>query len=150
MKKSLWIVSLFTIIFTRLASAQYYGYSDRLTISDLLNMIDAKTMVLVVVFIVSFALLFFSLSRVFRGEKAIAGIVSLALSFLITYGINKSDIDLENLLYDIGLTLEVLHIIFPIFIIVLVLIFVVFIILRTGKKAKKQLHEGEGRRYGPG
>ena len=150
MKKSLWIISFFSVILTKLASAQTWGYSDRSTLSDLLNMIDASTMVLVVVFIVSFALLFFSLSRVFRGEKAIAGIVSLAMSFLIAYGVNKSGIDLENLLYDIGLTLEVLHIIFPIFIIVLVLIFVVFIILRTGKRAKKELRGNGGNRYGPG
>ncbi|MDO8528604.1 MAG: hypothetical protein Q7S06_01780 [Nanoarchaeota archaeon] len=150
MKKSLWIFSLFAVILTKLASAQTFGFSDRLTISDLLNMIDARTMVLVVVFIVSFALLFFSLSRVFRGEKAIAGIVSLAMALLIAYAINKMDLDLENLLYDMGLTLEALHIIFPIFIIVLVLIFVVFIILRAGKRARGELRGNGGNRYGPG
>ncbi len=123
-------------------SAQYYwGGSDRLTLSDLLNMIDAQTMIIVIVFIVSFALLFFSLSKIFKGQKAIAGIVAFALAFLITYSINKMDLDLENLLYDMGLTLEMLHIIFPIFIIILVLIFVVFVIIRTGKKARKELKE---------
>jgi glucan phosphoethanolaminetransferase (alkaline phosphatase superfamily) len=147
MKKSLWIISLFAIILTKFASAQF-GTSERLTLGDLLNMIDPTTMILGVVFVVSFALLFFSLSRVFRGEKAIAGIVSLAMSLLIAYGINKSGIDLENLVYDMGITLETLHIIFPIFIIALVVIFIVFIVLRTGKKAKRQLRGGNN--YGPG
>ena len=130
------------IFLTRLVSAQ--DYSDRLTLSSLLNQIDVSTMVISVVFIVSFALLFFSLSKAFRGDRTIAGIVSLALSFLIAYGINKSGIDLENLIYDIGITLKVLHIIFPIFIIALVLIFIIFIILRTGKKARRELR---GREY---
>lgn len=143
MKKEVLLV--LGIFLTKLISAQYYGYSERLTLSDLLNQIDASTMVLSVVFIVSFALLFSSLSRVFRGEKAIAGIVSLAMAFLIAYGINKSGIDLENLIYDIGITLEVLHIIFPIFIIILVIIFVVFIILRTGKKARRELRNAYNR-----
>jgi len=149
MKKSLWIISLFAIILTKFASAQF-GTSERLTLGDLLNMIDPTTMILGVVFVVSFALLFFSLSRVFRGEKAIAGIVSLAMSLLIAYGINKSGIDLENLVYDMGITLETLHIIFPIFIIALVVIFIVFIVLRTGKRAKKELRGNREHSYGVG
>lgn len=138
MKKE--VLLILGIFITRLVSAQY-EYSDRLTLSSLLNQIDVSTMVTVVVFIVTFALLFFSLSKAFRGNRAIAGIVSLSMASLIAYGINKSGIDLENLVYDIGITLKTLHIIFPIFIIILVIIFVVFIILRTGKKARKELRE---------
>jgi uncharacterized membrane protein YhdT len=139
------ILLILGIFLTKLASAQ--DYSDRLTLSSLLNQIDVSTMVLSVVFIVSFALLFYSLSKMFRGEKGIAGVVSLALSFLIAYGINKSGIDLENLVYDMGMTLETLHIIFPIFIIGLVIIFIVFIFLRTGKKARRELRGKEPYRY---
>jgi hypothetical protein len=137
------MIPLFTVILTRLTSA--LDSSERLTLGSLLNQIDPSTMVIMVVFIVSFALLFFSLSRMLRGDKAIAGIVSLAMAALIAYGISKSGIDLENLIYDMGVTLKTLHIIFPIFIIGLVIIFVIFIFLRTGKKAGKHLGYGRYR-----
>ena len=114
---------------------------EKINIGDLLNQIDVSTMVTLIAFIVSFALLFYSLSRMLKGNRGIAGIVSLAMAALIAYGIYKSGIDFEKLIQDIGITLEVLHIIFPIFIIGLVIIFIIFIFLRTGKKARKQLRE---------
>lgn len=144
MKKSLiassLFSSLFAIVLMKFASA-YYDSSDTFNLSDLINQIDPSIIILSVIFIVSFALMFFSLKNIFRGDKAIPAIVSLAMSILIVYGISKSGFDFENLFYDMGITLEVLHIIFPIFIIALVLIFVFFIIFRTGRKARKQLHD---------
>ena len=90
------------IFFINLVSAAYYGsYS----LSNLLNEIDASTIFLGAVFIIAFAFINFSLSKVFKDNKATSGIVAFAVSLLITYGINRSSFDFENLFYNFGYTM---------------------------------------------
>lgn len=73
-------------------------------LSDLLDAIDQSTVVLYAVFIISFSLLFFSLSKMFKGNKATAGIISGILAFLLTYWVNKSEFDIEGFFFDIGIS----------------------------------------------
>jgi len=68
-------------------------------IKDLLDSIGPTTFTLGVVFIVSFALLYFALTKTFKQEKTTPGILALAIALLITYGANKSNLDLQQYLY---------------------------------------------------
>jgi len=90
------VIGLFLINF---ASA-YYGGSS---LSDLLNQMDSSTIFLGAIFIIAFAFINYSLSKaVFRDNKTTAGIVAFCVSFLITYGINRTGFDFEGLFYNLG------------------------------------------------
>ena len=102
MKKSL-VIPIITLSLINFASA-YYGSYSSFSLSDLLNSIDSSTMILGAVFIISFALVNFALVRAFRDNKATAGIVSFAVSLLITYEINRRGFDFEGLFYGIGIS----------------------------------------------
>jgi len=68
----------------------------------LLNQMDSSTIFLGAIFIIAFAFINYSLSKVFRDNKATAGIVAFCVPFLITYGINKTGFDFEGLFYNLG------------------------------------------------
>jgi hypothetical protein len=122
-KKSLLILSgIFSfLLLINLISAYYYGY-DYGALSNFLDSIDASTMILVSVFIISFVLLHFSLSHVFKREnKASAGILSFVLSLLITYGINRSGFNFEGFFYNIGISGDFLYSILPLILIGLII-----------------------------
>ncbi|MBR9702089.1 hypothetical protein GOV13_04150 [Candidatus Pacearchaeota archaeon] len=91
------LIGLFLINF---ASA-YYSYS----LSDMLNEFDASTVFLVAIFIVLFAFVNYSTSKMFKDNKATGGIVAFCVSFLAVYGINKTGFDFENIFYNLGYSL---------------------------------------------
>ena len=106
MKKE--ILSLFILITA-------IGFASAAGLSDILNSIDGATILLFAVFIVSFSLIFFALNRVFKKENTTtSGIISVVISFLIVYGISKSGFSIENSLYGIGISQEVLGVVIPI------------------------------------
>lgn len=119
-KKSLLLILVLGIFLINFVSAQFYG---SFSITDLLYSIDPTVMTLAVLFIIIFAFSFFSLSRIFKSKygepnKAMAGVVALALSTLAVYWINRSDLDFESFFYDIGISSEILYIVLPIIILV--------------------------------
>jgi len=92
-------VSVFlSVMLINIVSAQFYG---GFSLSNMLNSIDPSTMILGTIFIISFALLNFSLSKFFRGNAGIAGIVAFAVSLLIVWGINQTGFDYSGLFYNI-------------------------------------------------
>jgi hypothetical protein len=98
------------------------SFVSAFTLSDLLENIESSTVLLVAVFTISFAILNFALSKFFKdksGEpnKAIVGVIAFVMSFLITYGINKTGFDIEGLFFNIGISSELLYTIIPIIII---------------------------------
>ncbi len=103
-----------SLIFLLLATI---GFASSQGLSDLLNGIDESTIILFAVFIIAFALLFFALNKVFKGNTSVSGIISVAISILIVYGINKSGFNIQDSLSDIGISAEALGIILPIVII---------------------------------
>ena len=111
-KRNLFLAIITGLFLISFASA-YYGSYNSFSLSDLLNNIDSSTMLLGVLFIVSFAFLNFSLLKIFKDNKATAGIVAFALSLLITYGINKTGFDIEGLFYNIGFSEGFLATIIP-------------------------------------
>jgi len=104
MKK--WLPILTLLISINLISAA--------SLSELLNQIDQSTVLFFVVFIVSFSLLFFALNKVFRGNTTTSGIISVALSFMIVYGINQSGLSMENFFFDLGISGSIMDIIYTI------------------------------------
>jgi hypothetical protein len=100
-------------------------------LSELLNRIDQSTVLLFGLFIIAFALLFFSLNKVFKGNTSISGIISIALSFLIVYWINKSGFDVEGSLYDLGINSNILYTLLPIAIAAII----IFLIIKFKKNS---------------
>lgn len=86
-----------TIVSINFASAQFYG---SFSLGNFLNSIDPSTMILGVIFVVSFALLQFALSKYFKEQKTIATVISFALSMLIIWGINQSGFDYGGYFYN--------------------------------------------------
>ncbi len=94
MKKWLSLISgLFLINFV---SAYYPA-----TLQNLLDSLDPSTAILGSIFIISFILINFSLSKAFKTQKGISGILSFIISFLIIYGLNRSGFDYQNIYYDL-------------------------------------------------
>ncbi|VVB84077.1 Uncharacterised protein [uncultured archaeon] len=114
------IISLFLFIFIiNFASAQN-------GLDDLLNSIEQSTVVFFSVFIISFVILFFSLSKtLFKENKSFAGIIAVTLSFLIVYGLNKSNFDVSNLFSNLGISGETLNLIIALVVIAGVIFMIV-------------------------
>jgi len=73
---------------------------------EILASIDSSLVLLLSIFIISFAALFFSLNKFFKGNSTIPGVIALAASFLLTYGLSRTNInlDLGTLFSNIGIS----------------------------------------------
>ncbi|MEX0932827.1 MAG: hypothetical protein WDZ77_01880 [Candidatus Pacearchaeota archaeon] len=79
------------------------------------NSIDPSTIILLLVFIVSFALLNYAFSKFFTGNAITPAIISLSLSLGVTYGINRYLYEsFEGFLFNIGISEGMLYLIGPI------------------------------------
>lgn len=116
-------------------SAQYYG---NFSFSNFLESIGPSTMLLFIVFIISFAFLIFIFQRsIFKENPTIAAVISFALSLGITYGINRSDFNLGGWFYGFGISPDLLFNLLSIFFVILVIYFAVkkqlrYLILGSG------------------
>ena len=100
------------------ASFHYGGYS----LSDVLNTFDSSTVILTSIFLISFILIFWPLSKFFRENQMLAGIISVAMSFLLIFEINRRGYDFTGFFYNIGISEGILSTIIP-FVLIIVLIF---------------------------
>lgn len=75
------IVSSFLVL-TGFVSAAFF--------SDTLSFIDPTLITLAILFVVIFAILYFSTSKIFKGQTKIAAVISIALALLAVYWINNS------------------------------------------------------------
>jgi hypothetical protein len=80
---------------------------------DLLYSIDPNTMILGLVFIILYVLINFSLSKIFKKERASSAIISLCISLLAVYGINRIDFNLSRVLFNWGVSEDILYLIVP-------------------------------------
>jgi hypothetical protein len=125
MKRGIFALSA---IFLMLAAT---GFVSAAGLSDFLNSIDSSTIMLFAVFILAFVILYFSLSKVFKGNTTTSGIVSVVLALLITYGINKTGWDIQGMFYGVGISAEILGVVLPI----VLLAGVVFLIIKLKKNS---------------
>lgn len=135
MKKRLLLGFFLGVMLISFVSAQYYG---SFSFSNFLDSIGPSTMLLFIVFIVSFAFLIFVMQRtIFRENPTIAAVISFALSLGITYGINRSNFNLGGWFYGFGISPDLLFNLLSIFFIILVIYFAVkkqlrYLILGSG------------------
>jgi hypothetical protein len=80
---------------------------------DLLHSIDPSTMILGLVFIILYVLINFSLSKIFKKERASSAIISLCVSLLAVYGLNMIDFNLSGVLFNLGISEDLLYLIVP-------------------------------------
>lgn len=132
MNKGGLVVGLLLFFGIGFASA-YYGSFSSFSLSDMLSSIDSSTMLLGSVFIICFALIYFALGRFFKKadgtpNTTIAAVIGLVISLFIIYGINQSDMDVQNILFDIGVSESLTQTVAP-----FILIFgAIFLIWRLG------------------
>jgi hypothetical protein len=81
--------------------------------SELLSNIDPNTMVLGLVFIILYVLINFSLSKIFKKERASSAIISLCISLLAVYGLNRTDLNFSNIFFNLGFSENTLYLIVP-------------------------------------
>ncbi len=130
MKKSkITILSLLLLITTiSFASAE-------IELSELLAQFDQDVVLLVIIFLISFAFLFFALKKtIFQSDPGTAGVISAMLSFLIMYGVNKSGIDMlnvEGMLGDVGISSGA----FALMWFILVIAGIVFLLIKFAKNS---------------
>ncbi|MBM3228523.1 hypothetical protein FJZ20_01400 [Candidatus Pacearchaeota archaeon] len=119
MKKRL-LAFLAPFLMIKLVSAQFFGsYGGSFSIVSFLDSIGAENITFLALFIIFFAVIFYSLSRLFKDpygqpNKPIAGILAFAISALISYGIYRSGFDLTSLLYGWGIDTSFLYPLFSI------------------------------------
>lgn len=97
MKRGLVLSSLLSLILLVEVISAQSSFIDSITAG-----IDPNTVVLAILFVVFFAVLYFSTSKIFKGSKNIAAVVSLALSLLIVYYMNQA-INVGNLFSGLGI-----------------------------------------------
>jgi hypothetical protein len=110
-------------VFIFLASISFVSAQNNF--SDLLNSIDQTTLILYAVFILSFTILFFSLNHIFKNDKTTSGIISAVISLLIVYGVNKSGLDIQGFIFDLGISQDVLATAIPIILIAGIILMVI-------------------------
>lgn len=106
MKKGAILFSLFVISLNIVSAATF-------SLSEVMDSFDTETIFLLVLFLIFFAVLNFSLSKAFKNNKTVANVVALGLSLLIIYGINKWGIDVEGFIYSIGAPEDIMSIVWP-------------------------------------
>lgn len=113
------IIFLFLISF---ASAQLGSF----TLSELLSSIEPSLIILGVIWIVSFAIVYFAISKtIFKEQNVIAAVIAFAVSLLITYGYNQSGYSFDVILPSMGISMDFLYSVIPIiFIAVVIFLFV--------------------------
>lgn len=82
-------------------------------ISEMLYNIDPNTMILGLVFIILYILINFSLSKIFKKERASSAILSLCASLLAVYGLNRTNFDLSGIFFNWGISENALYVIVP-------------------------------------
>jgi len=100
------------------------------SLSDLLSQVDEQTLIIFLVFIISFTLIYFALSKFFKDKngypnKGMAAVISFALSFGLTYAANKSEFDIAGWVYNLGISREILYVLIPILAVVVVIFLIV-------------------------
>ena len=109
--------------------------SAAMSFSDVLDSIDSSLILLSSIFIISFLIFNFSLSKIFKEQKSIATVISAVLSFLIIYGVNSFGWDIEGFFFDIGISEDALLAAVPL----ILLAGLIFLIVKLPKGKKKNI-----------
>jgi hypothetical protein len=84
-----------------------------MVLNNVLYSIDPNTMLLGLLFIIFYVFINFSLSKVFRKERASSTIISLCVALLAVYGINKTSLDISGIFSNIGVSENTTYAVVP-------------------------------------
>lgn len=131
-------IFILTMLSLNLVSASFHYYG-RFSFRNLFYGVDSSTVAFVAFFIIIFVFVFTGVSRFLKdpygnSNTGAAIIVSLAFSFLVTYGISRSRFDLGYYLFQLESS-GVLWILVPLIIILAVL----YILSKFGRKREIRL-----------
>ncbi len=111
-KRSVFVLLLgvLWIMLINFVSAQFgyggYGFS----LSNFLYSINSSTLILVVLFIIFFAILHgLVFTKFFRGNMALSSIVSFCVSILAVWGINRMQWNMGGFFYGLGISEDALY-----------------------------------------
>jgi len=105
--------------------------SAEISITQIFDSINQDSLVLFLVFAISFIILLYALKKAFKEEKTIPVVLALLISFGITYGVNQLDFGIGDWFYEIGISQENLFVLLPL----LVAVFTIFLFIKLKKKA---------------
>ena len=118
MKKRILATLFLMVILSNLVNAQFSlsdftnfntGYYNSFSLTDLWYTIGPDTIILGSIFIISFAIIYFLLRKVFGHHNALAGVMAFAFSFGLMYYANYIGFDFTDLFYNIGLDYDFLY-----------------------------------------
>lgn len=98
------------------------------SLGDLFSSVPSSTIFLGAIWIASFALIFFAMMKVMKGDQTVSAAVAFAMSVLITWGANKT-LDVENLSLGLGISPDFISNVLPLLIIGIVIF--LFFTLKT-------------------
>jgi len=95
---------------------------------EILDYIDPQSMFLMLIFLISFVMLQFSLSRVFKKSPQTGSMIAILVSILITYGLYYIGIDFEGFAFDLGFDMDMVILVSSI----LILIGFIYLLKKVG------------------
>ena len=106
------------------------GIVNALTLDDILDKIDPSLIIFSAIFVISFLIFQLSLSKIFKEQKSTGTIISAVLAFLIIFGINRLDWDIQNFFFDMGISEDALFTVIPL----VLLVGIIFLFIKLKKK----------------
>ncbi len=106
-----------------------FDYGGSFSLGELLDSVDNSTMILGSLSIIFFTFINFVLTRFFKHKdgtpmKGPAAVVALAMSILMVWGLNKTGLDYEDFLSNLGISGDLLGTILPIILLVGIVILI--------------------------
>ena len=113
MKRGLLGLSLLVLLM-QFVSAQFFSGYGGFSLGEFFDRIDPQTIILVLLFFIFFALIFYALSRIFKDpygqpNKGIAGTIAFAVTSLIIYGLYRTGFNIGDIFYDLGFSVDFLY-----------------------------------------
>jgi hypothetical protein len=84
---------------------------------NLLNGLDANTIVLGLLFVIFFVFIQFVLQKSLK-DKSTSSIIALCVSLLSVYGLSRTNLDISGMFYNIGINDNIIYSVIPIIILV--------------------------------
>ena len=107
MKRGVLTLVFITIMLTGFVSAQF-GYG--LSLSDFLYSINSSTLILFLLFLIFFVILNNVIFiNFFRGNKMVSTVLSLSISIMAVWGLNRMNWDLGSFFFTLGLSEDTLY-----------------------------------------
>ena len=107
-----------------LVSLSLINFASAFSLSDTLSFIDPSLLTLAVLFVVIFAILNLSLSKIFKGNPSVSAVIAISVSLLSVYWINQS-FSLGALFAGFGISDQIIYTVGPILFLALIIFLII-------------------------